>query len=44
VNQALRSLQSHGYIRADGGRFEILDRKRLERLAERLKFSVVSAR
>jgi DNA-binding GntR family transcriptional regulator len=35
VNQALRSLESHGYIRADGRRFEILDRRRLERLAER---------
>jgi CRP/FNR family transcriptional regulator, cyclic AMP receptor protein len=35
VNQALRSLESRGYIRADGRSFEILDRKRLERLAER---------
>jgi CRP-like cAMP-binding protein len=35
VNQALRSLESRGYIRADGRRFEILDRRRLERLAER---------
>jgi CRP/FNR family transcriptional regulator, cyclic AMP receptor protein len=35
VNQALRSLESRGYIRADGGGFEILDRKRLELLAER---------
>ncbi|HEY7605481.1 MAG TPA: Crp/Fnr family transcriptional regulator, partial [Actinomycetes bacterium] len=35
VNQALRSLESHGYIRADGRRIEILDRRRLERLAER---------
>jgi CRP/FNR family cyclic AMP-dependent transcriptional regulator len=35
VNQALRSLESHGYIRADGGGFEILDRERLEHLAER---------
>ena len=35
VNQALRSLESHGYIRAGGGGFEILDRTRLERLAER---------
>jgi CRP/FNR family transcriptional regulator, cyclic AMP receptor protein len=35
VNQALRSLESHGYIRTDGRRIEILDRRRLERLAER---------
>ena len=35
VNQALRSLESHGYIRADGRRIEILDRRRLERLFER---------
>ena len=35
VNQALRSLESRGYIRADGGGFEILDRRRLEHLAER---------
>ena len=35
VNQALRSLESRGYIRADGGGFELLDRKRLELLAER---------
>jgi CRP-like cAMP-binding protein len=35
VNQALRSLKTHGYIRADGRGFEILDRMRLERLAER---------
>jgi CRP-like cAMP-binding protein len=35
VNQALRSLESRGYIRADGGSFEILDRARLELLAER---------
>jgi CRP-like cAMP-binding protein len=35
VNQALRSLESRGYIRADGRSFEILDRPRLERLAER---------
>ena len=35
VNQALRSLESRGYIRADGRSFEILDRARLERLAER---------
>jgi CRP/FNR family cyclic AMP-dependent transcriptional regulator len=34
VNQALRSLESRGYIRADGRSFEILDRPRLERLAE----------
>ena len=35
VNQALRSLESRGYIRAGGGGFEILDRERLELLAER---------
>ena len=35
VNQALRSLESRGYIRADGRSFEILDRERLERLVER---------
>jgi CRP-like cAMP-binding protein len=35
VNQALRSLESRGYIRASGRGFEILDRERLERLAER---------
>ena len=35
VNQALRSLESRGYIRADGRSFEILDRQRLELLAER---------
>jgi CRP/FNR family transcriptional regulator, cyclic AMP receptor protein len=35
VNQALRSLESRGYIRADGRSFEILDRQRLEHLAER---------
>jgi CRP/FNR family cyclic AMP-dependent transcriptional regulator len=35
VNQALRSLEAHGYIRADGRSFRILDRERLERLAER---------
>jgi CRP/FNR family cyclic AMP-dependent transcriptional regulator len=35
VNQALRSLEAHGYIRADGRGFRILDRERLERLAER---------
>ena len=35
VNQALRSLESRGYIRADGGGFEILDREGLALLAER---------
>jgi CRP-like cAMP-binding protein len=35
VNQALRSLEARGYIRADGRSFEILDRDRLEHLAER---------
>jgi CRP-like cAMP-binding protein len=35
VNQALRSLESRGYIRADGRGFQILDRARLELLAER---------
>ncbi len=35
VNQALRSLESRGFIRAAGRSFEILDRERLERLAER---------
>jgi CRP/FNR family transcriptional regulator, cyclic AMP receptor protein len=35
VNQALRSLESRGYIRAAGRSFEILDRRRLEHLAER---------
>jgi CRP/FNR family cyclic AMP-dependent transcriptional regulator len=35
VNQALRSLEAHGYISADGRSFRILDRERLERLAER---------
>jgi CRP/FNR family cyclic AMP-dependent transcriptional regulator len=35
VNQALRSLESRGYIRADGRSFEILDRRRVEHLAER---------
>jgi CRP/FNR family cyclic AMP-dependent transcriptional regulator len=35
VNQALRSLEARGYIRADGRSFEILDRERLELLAER---------
>jgi CRP/FNR family cyclic AMP-dependent transcriptional regulator len=35
VNQALRSLEARGYIRSDGRGFEILDRGRLEDLAER---------
>jgi CRP/FNR family transcriptional regulator, cyclic AMP receptor protein len=35
VNQVLRSLESRGYIRSVGRRFEILDRERLEHLAER---------
>jgi CRP/FNR family transcriptional regulator, cyclic AMP receptor protein len=35
VNQALRSLESRRYLRTDGRGFEILDRERLERLAER---------
>jgi CRP/FNR family transcriptional regulator, cyclic AMP receptor protein len=35
VNQALRSLEARGYIRSDGRSFEILDRARLEDLAER---------
>lgn len=35
VNQALRSLETRGYIRAGGRGFEILDRGRLEHLAER---------
>ena len=35
VNQALRSLEAQGYIRADGRSFEILDRERLELLADR---------
>ena len=35
VNQALRSLESRGYIRASGRSFEILDRERLEDLADR---------
>ena len=35
VNQALRSLEARGYIRADGRSFEILDPARLEHLAER---------
>ena len=34
VNQALRSLESRGFIRAEGRTFEILDRQRLEGLAE----------
>jgi CRP/FNR family transcriptional regulator, cyclic AMP receptor protein len=34
VNQALRSLESRGFIRAEGRTFEILDRQRLEDLAE----------
>ena len=33
VNQALRSLESRGYIRANGRSFEILDRQQLRRLA-----------
>jgi CRP/FNR family cyclic AMP-dependent transcriptional regulator len=33
VNQALRLLESRGYIRSDGGSFEILDREQLLRLA-----------
>jgi CRP-like cAMP-binding protein len=35
VNQALRSLEARGWIRADGRGFEILDRERLELLAQR---------
>jgi CRP/FNR family transcriptional regulator, cyclic AMP receptor protein len=35
VNQALRSLEARGFIRADGRVFEILDRERLAELAER---------
>jgi DNA-binding GntR family transcriptional regulator len=35
VNQALRSLEARGYIRSEGRSFEILERERLERLAER---------
>ncbi|HEV3494851.1 MAG TPA: helix-turn-helix domain-containing protein, partial [Actinomycetes bacterium] len=35
VNQVLRSLESRGYIRADGRSFVILDRERLKLLAER---------
>ena len=34
VNQVLRSLEARGYIRAAGRAFEILDRQRLEDLAE----------
>jgi CRP/FNR family cyclic AMP-dependent transcriptional regulator len=34
VNQVLRSLETRGYIRAAGQVFEILDRRRLEDLAE----------
>ena len=33
VNQALRSLESRGYIRSSGRTFEILDREQLRRLA-----------
>jgi CRP/FNR family cyclic AMP-dependent transcriptional regulator len=33
VNQALRSLESRGYIRSSGRMFEILDRDQLRRLA-----------
>jgi hypothetical protein len=33
VNQALRSLEARGFIRADGRMFEILDREQLRRLA-----------
>ena len=33
VNQALRSLESRGYIRSAGRSFEILDREQLRRLA-----------
>jgi CRP-like cAMP-binding protein len=35
VNQVLRSLEARGYIRSNGRSFQILDRERLERLAER---------
>jgi CRP/FNR family transcriptional regulator, cyclic AMP receptor protein len=35
VNQALRTLEARGYIRAGGRCFEILDRERLEHLAAR---------
>ena len=34
VNQALRSLEARGYIRAAGRAFEIVDRQQLERLAD----------
>jgi CRP/FNR family transcriptional regulator, cyclic AMP receptor protein len=34
VNQVLRSLQSRGYILADGRAIEILDREQLQKLAE----------
>jgi hypothetical protein len=33
VNQALRSLETRGFIRPDGRTFEILDRDQLRRLA-----------
>jgi CRP-like cAMP-binding protein len=33
VNQALRSLESRGYIRSNGRTLEILDREQLRRLA-----------
>jgi hypothetical protein len=35
VNQALRSLEARGYVRAAGRAFEPLDRGRLERLVDR---------
>jgi CRP/FNR family cyclic AMP-dependent transcriptional regulator len=35
VNQALRSLESRGYIRSAGRSFEILDREQLRRLAKK---------
>jgi CRP/FNR family cyclic AMP-dependent transcriptional regulator len=44
VNQALRSLESRGYIRADGRSFEILDRPRLDGLAVGFRFPLLSAR
>jgi CRP/FNR family cyclic AMP-dependent transcriptional regulator len=34
VNQALRSLQARGYIRAQGRSFEIIDREKLAKLAD----------
>ena len=34
VNQSLRALEDRGYIRADGRTIEILDRERLQKLAE----------